>query len=112
MKVVLFAISQDSYECIITNLPQEKFSSDEIKQLYAKRWGIETSFRELKYALGLTRFHAKKPEYIMQEIRARMTLYNFCEIISLKQTSRRQPRNKGHSKKVSLTLSTPLTPHS
>ena len=47
-----------------------------------KRWGIETSFRELKYALGLTRFHSKKPEYIMQEIWSRMTLYNFCEIIA------------------------------
>ena len=82
MRVVRFPISQDSYECIITNLPQEKFSSDEIKQLYAKRWGIETSFRELKYALGLTRFHAKKTEYIMQEIWSRMTLYNFCEIIA------------------------------
>ena len=70
------------YECIITNLPQDKINSDEIKQLYAKRWGIETSFRELKYALGLIRFHAKKTEYIMQEIWSRMTLYNFCEIIA------------------------------
>lgn len=83
MRVVRFPISQDSYECIITNLPQEKFSSGEIKQLYAKRRGIETSFRELKYALGLTRFHAKKPEYIVQEIWSRMTLYNFCEIIAI-----------------------------
>lgn len=82
MRVVRFPISKDSYECIITNLPQEFISADEIKQLYAKRWGIETSFRELKYALGLTRFHAKKTEYIMQEIWARMTLYNFCEIIA------------------------------
>ena len=82
MRVVRFPISRDSYECIITNLPQEKFSANEIKQIYAKRWGIETSFRELKYALGLTRFHAKKPEYILQEIWSRMTLYNFCEIIA------------------------------
>lgn len=82
MRVVRFPISQDSYECIITNLPQEKFSSGEIKQLYAKRWGIETPFRELKYALGLTRFHAKKPEYIVQGIWPRMTLYNFCGIIA------------------------------
>ena len=40
MRVVRFPISQDSYECIITNLPQEKFSANEIKKLYAKRWGI------------------------------------------------------------------------
>lgn len=82
MRVVRFPISRDAYECIITNLPKEKFSANEIKQIYAKRWGIETSFRELKYALGLTRFHAKKPEYILQEIWSRMTLYNFCEIIA------------------------------
>ncbi|MFR9062472.1 MAG: hypothetical protein ACLVJO_01205 [[Clostridium] scindens] len=44
--------------------------------------GIETSFRELKYAIGLTRFHSKKLEYILQEIWSRMVLYNFCEIIT------------------------------
>ena len=82
MRVIRFPIPQGSYECIITNLPQDKFNSDEIKRLYAKRWGIETSFRELKYALGLTRFHSKKPEYIMQEIWSRIALYNFCEIIA------------------------------
>ena len=47
MMVVRFLISKDSYECIITNLPQDKINSDQIKQLYAKQWGIETSFREL-----------------------------------------------------------------
>lgn len=46
------------------------------------RWGIETSFRELKYAIGLSCFHAKKVEYIKQEIFARLLLYNFCEIIT------------------------------
>ena len=46
------------------------------------RWGIETSFRELKYAVGLTNFHSKKREYITQEIWARLILYNFCEIIT------------------------------
>ena len=46
------------------------------------RWGIETSFRELKYAIGLTNFHAKKVPYIKQEIFARLLLYNFCEIIT------------------------------
>lgn len=49
---------------------------------YSMRWGIETSFRELKYAVGLTSFHAKKREYILQEIWARLILYNFCEVIT------------------------------
>ena len=45
-------------------------------------WGIETSFRELKYAIGLSCFHSKRVEYIKQEIFARLVLYNFCEIIT------------------------------
>ena len=82
-RVVRFAITEDSYECIITNLPKEEFPMKEIKKLYAMRWGIETSFRELKYAIGLSCFHSKKVEYIMQEIYARLILYNYCEIITM-----------------------------
>ena len=44
-------------------------------------WGIETSFRELKYTIGLTNLHSKNVEYICQEIYAKLILYNFCEII-------------------------------
>lgn len=82
-RVVRFAISEDSYECIITNLPREEFPANEIKKVYAMRWGIETSFRELKYAIGLSCFHSKKVEYIKQEIYARLILYNYCEIITM-----------------------------
>ncbi len=46
------------------------------------RWGIETSFRELKYAIGLVNLHSKKAAYIIQEIFARLTIYNFCELIT------------------------------
>lgn len=33
-------------------------------------------------AVGLTSFHSKKREYIIQEIWARLILYNFCEVIT------------------------------
>lgn len=82
-RVVRFVISENSYECIITNLPREEFPANEIKKVYAMRWGIETSFRELKYAIGLSCFHSKKMEYIKQEIYARLILYNYCEIITM-----------------------------
>ncbi len=39
-RVVRFAITEDSYECIITNLPKEEFPMGEIKKLYAMRWDI------------------------------------------------------------------------
>ena len=81
-RVIRFKISDDTYESIITNLNENKFSAEKIKELYHMRWGIETSFRELKYAIGLVNFHSKKVEYIVQEVFAKLTMYNFCEIIT------------------------------
>lgn len=80
-RIVRFKITDDTYECIITNLDRNEFTMEEIKELYHKRWGIETSFRELKYAIGLSALHSKKRELIKQEIYARILLYNFSQRI-------------------------------
>jgi hypothetical protein len=68
---------------VFTNLTIDEFSFDEIDDLYQLRWGVETSFRELKYAIGLTSFHSKKVAFILQEIYARLIMYNFCEMITM-----------------------------
>ncbi|WP_076110722.1 transposase [Paenibacillus borealis] len=81
-RVVRFVLPNGAYETVITNLSATEFPPDEIKSIYNRRWGIETSFRALKYTVGLTNFHAKRREYITQEIFARMILYNFAEMIN------------------------------
>lgn len=83
IRIVRFKISEDTYETIATSLDRFQFPISEIKKLYHMRWGIETSFRELKYAMGLVNFHAKKEDYVLQEIWARLIMYNFCERITL-----------------------------
>ena len=81
-RIVRFNISDTSTETLITNLDSDSFSADELKHLYRLRWGIETSFRQLKYTIGLSLLQSKKVEYITQEIFARLTMYNFCELIT------------------------------
>ena len=81
-RIARFKIADDSYETVITNLDTKAFSSSEIKELYQMRWGIETAFRELKYTVGLTNFHTKKQENIVQEVFARLIMYNFAEMIT------------------------------
>ena len=81
-RIVRFKLSDSAFETVITNLDQKEFSTDELKHLYSRRWGIETSFRELKYTVGLLHFHAKKVENITQEIFARLIMYNFAELIT------------------------------
>lgn len=67
---------------IVTNLERSEFPTEDLKEIYHFRWGIETSFRELKYAIGLISFHAHKVDYIKQEVFARLLLYNYCELIT------------------------------
>ena len=92
-RVVRFKLTEDTYEVLLTNLPEDEFSVSELKNLYAMRWGIETSFRDLKYSLALSFFHSKKTENILQEVFARLTMYNFAELITshvvVKQKSRK-----------------------
>ena len=111
MRIVRFPISEDNYECIITNLPEEKFSSQEIKELYHLRWGIETSFRELKYAIGLVNFHAKKLDYIKQEIWARIILYNFCEAITMHTIVNQKEGHRKHSYQLNYTRAIHICRH-
>lgn len=82
LRVVRFRISDSAYETVVTNLDRDLFPPDELKNLYAMRWGIETSFRKLKYAVGLSAFHSKKMTYIAQEVFARLIMYNFSERIA------------------------------
>lgn len=81
-RVVRFKITEDTYECIVTNLDKDEFSMQDIKELYHLRWEIETSYRELKYDLDLNTLHSKKRNLIEQEIYAKMILYNFCSRIT------------------------------
>ena len=81
-RIVRFKLTDSSYESVVTNLPAGAFPAPKIKELYARRWGIETAFRHLKHTIGLDRFYSKKAEYIHQEIFARLTMYNFTELIT------------------------------
>jgi hypothetical protein len=75
LRAVRVQLEDGSYQCFITNLEDDIFPPEVIKSLYFLRWGIETSFRELKHTLALTHLHSKKKESIAQEIFAKMTMY-------------------------------------
>ena len=66
-------------EALITNLNPQQFPVTALGQLHAMRWGIETSFQGLKYAVGLIHLHAKKPELVLQKIFASSLIYNFTQ---------------------------------
>lgn len=97
-RIVRLKLAEQTYELLITNLRQDEFSVTELKELYAMRWGIETSFRDLKYSLALSYFHSKKTENILQEIFARLTMYNFAELITSHVAVKQ--KNRKHSYRI------------
>jgi hypothetical protein len=80
-RAVRIKLENGTFETVITNLSENEFPPTEIKKLYTLRWGIETSFRELKYSVGLLNFHSKKYNHIEQEIFAKLIMHNFSEIL-------------------------------
>lgn len=100
-RAVRFKITDDTYECLVTNLPRDTFPLEELKDLYHMRWEIEQSFRTLKYTIGLEHFHCKSQNLIRQEIYARILMYNFSQAI-IQNTAVRESNTK-HAYKINTT---------
>ncbi|WP_125143444.1 IS4 family transposase [Clostridium transplantifaecale] len=78
-RVVRFQLPDGSFECLVTNLPEDEFPPARLRDIYNARWGIESSFRKLKYTIGMSNFHSCKPEHVEQEIWAKLIAYNITE---------------------------------
>ena len=96
-RVVRLQTDSGNTETLITNLDPDRFPLAALKALYARRWGIETSFRSLKYAVGLIHLHAKKPDLVLQEVFANFLVFNFTQAAAWAvDTSQRTAKYKRH----------------
>jgi len=83
LRIVRVEVADGVFENLVSNLPFDEVSADELKKWYNLRWGIETSFRHLKHTIGTDNFHSRIVANIELEIWARMILFNFCAIITM-----------------------------
>ena len=101
LRVVRFKITDDTYECLVTNLTRDEFDLTELKKMYHMRWDIETAFKVLKYIIGMTSFHSKKRNFIQQEIYAAILLHCLTNIITERIEIEQSDKRK-HNYKVNL----------
>lgn len=101
-RVVRFLITETTYECMVTNLPRDEFPAERLKELYNARWGVESSFRQLKYTIGLSHFHSYKPKFVLQEIWAKLLSYNVTALL-INHTKIEETDTK-HTYKVSFSV--------
>lgn len=90
-RICRFLLDNGEFETVATSLSRS-FTLEDIKELYHLRWGIETSFRDLKYTLGLVNLHGKSDDFAEQEIYANLTAFNFTSRIC-RGIVVRQPEN-------------------
>ena len=63
-------------ETIVTNLPAEHLKRCEVKELYFKRWCIETKYNSLKNKLELENMSGRRPVTVYQDFWAKPDLAN------------------------------------
>ena len=105
-RICRFQLDNGEFETVAASLPAS-FTIDDIKELYHLRWGIETSFRDLKYTLGLVNLHGKSDSFAEQEIYANMTAFNFASRVC-QEVVVRQPTDGIYAYKVNFKMAVTL----
>ena len=82
VRLVKIMLSSGNSEYLVTNLPKEEFDINALKKIYHLRWGIETSFRYLKYNIALNSFNSIRRDFIIQEIYAKVIFYNLTRLMA------------------------------
>lgn len=83
LRVLKSPLNSGTVETLITNLPFEEFTFDELNKLYFMRWGVETKYAEIKNKLKLKNFSGLKVITIKQDFLATII---FCNIAGYLKT--------------------------
>ena len=66
-------------ELLLTNLEKDKFTTDEIKELYNLRWQIEINYKHLKNNLKIENITSSKEILIKQDIYSQVLVSNMLQ---------------------------------
>lgn len=82
LRFINVELASGEVETIITNMDYDKLSTEDVYKIYGLRWGIETSYHELKESMMITNISSSKDTIIKQEIYSQMTVYNIIRSIA------------------------------
>jgi hypothetical protein len=78
VRVIKFALSGGETEVLITNLFDKQIKQKQFKELYFKRWPVETKYDEVKNKLALENFSGRTVTSVKQDFYAAMYLENLA----------------------------------
>jgi hypothetical protein len=81
LRMTQITLPEGGTETLLSNLPEDEFSHDELAELYHMRWGIETMYDTLKNKLQIENFSGKLQRIIEQDFYSTIYLYNLISDI-------------------------------
>lgn len=94
VRCVKVELETGKIEIILTNLETEKFTSDEIKELYNLRWQIEINYRHLKNDLKIENITSSKEVLIKQDIYSQVLVSNMLQAFINENINQTKYKNK------------------
>ena len=77
---------------VTTLLDDQRYSAQEIGDLYRLRWQVEVDLRNLKITLGLDVLKGRKVETVRKEALVCVLVYNLVRLVMLKAARRQRVR--------------------
>ena len=102
LRMVKICLADDNYEVLLTNLPTEEFSTEQLSELYHMRWGIETAYETLKSRLQMENFTGTKVPLILQDIYSTIYVSNLSEDIILDVQRELDQKDKKYKHKMEI----------
>ena len=104
IRIVKVKLKNGDIEILATNLNKSEFNKEDLKELYEKRWAIETGYDKLKNFIGLEEFSGIRKTIIEQDFYAGILIYNIATTVKfdIEKSNPRETKNK--DKKYNITV--------
>jgi hypothetical protein len=93
-RIIKVLLESGIEEVLISSLFDPSFTKSDFKELYNKRWGIETKYDEFKNRLQLENFTGEKPIVIEQDFYASLYLLNMASLAKASANEQIDSANK------------------
>jgi len=97
VRIFKFVLPSGEIETLLTNLFAPSF--EELPELYALRWGVETAYFRFKRELCVEKFSGKTPNSIYQDFWASMVLLNSVAVFQREADETVHKRHEGKNLK-------------
>ena len=111
IRIVKVKLKNGTIETLATNLDEKEFNKNDLKELYSKRWTIETGFDKLKNLIIIEDFSGIRKEIIEQDFYASIFIYNLATTIKfdIEKSNTRETKNTDKKYKITANFSRIIT---